>query len=110
MAYEGYEEPIASSGSIDMPFGADYNGTAEAPALESGFSVGDMFDKLLGAGITRAAYEINKPLYDAAGKQRSPDGLMGKIGSFGVSQDTQRLLILLAVIAGVVYLAPKFFE
>jgi hypothetical protein len=99
------------SGSIDMPFGADYTGTAETPTgFFSGISVGDMFEKLVGAGVTRAAYEINKPLYDAQGKQRSPDGLMGKIGSFGVSQDTQRLLILLVVIAGVVYLAPHVFK
>lgn len=101
------------AGSMDMPFGADYNGAdavAASGSLWDSLNVNDVFSKLIGAGVTRAAYEINKPLYNAAEKQRSPDGLLGKIGTVGLSSDTKSLVILVLVIAAAVYLFPKFMK
>jgi hypothetical protein len=62
---------------------------------------------LIGAGVTRAAYEINKPAIAASNK---PDGLFGKIGTVGISSDTQKLVVLILIVAAAVYLAPHFLK
>ncbi len=100
-------------GSIDLPFGLDYSGT-DVPAASSSvwdsMGINEVFSKLVGAGVTRAAYEINKPLFDATGKQRSPDGLLGKIGTVGLSTDTKNMILLVAVIGAAVYILPKLMK
>ncbi|MDA8122584.1 MAG: hypothetical protein M0Z38_08480 [Deltaproteobacteria bacterium] len=102
------------SGSLDMPFGADYAGqwggsTSVAPSesfwdfLPNGSQI---VDTLVGAGVTRAAYEINKPLVRAGA--RSPLGTFGKVGTVGVELGSgTQTLILLALLGAGIYLLSR---
>jgi hypothetical protein len=98
-------------GDIDMADSTDlWSGSIEVPAQKSIWDTGpinDVWGTLIGAGVTRAAYEINKPAIAASNK---PDGLFGKIGTVGISADTQKLVVLILIVAAAVYLAPHFLK
>ena len=101
------------SSSIDMPFGIDYQGSPAIPEVptqksiwDTG-SVNDVWSTLIGAGVTRAAYEINKPAINASNR---PNGLFGKIGTVGISSDTQKLIVLILIVASAVYLLPHLMK
>lgn len=100
-------------GSIDMPFGVDYQASPEVPTVTTQKSIwdsaalNDVWSTLIGAGVTRAAYEINKPAIAASNR---PGGLLGKIGTVGISSDTQKLVVLILIVAAAVYLAPHFLK
>jgi hypothetical protein len=99
--------------SIDMPFGLDYQGSPAIPEVPMQTSIwdsaplNDVWSTLIGAGVTRAAYEINKPAIAASNR---PGGLLGKIGTVGISADTQKLVVLILIVAAAVYLAPHFLK
>lgn len=90
--------------STDMVFGADYAGadTSTASGIWASLpSISDVIDKLGTAGLTRAAYEINRPVINAG--VSSPLGTFGKVGTVGVElgTGTQTLIMLLAVGVGI---------
>jgi hypothetical protein len=99
--------------SIDMPFGLDYQGSPAIPTVPTQTSIwdsaplNDVWGMLIGAGVTRAAYEINKPAIAASNR---PNGLFGKIGTVGISSDTQKLVVLILIIASAVYLVPHLLK
>jgi hypothetical protein len=91
-------------GSEDFSFGANYAGAAavDPGGVWSGLpTFSDILDKLGTAGLTRAAYEINKPLYNAGAK--SGLGTFGKVGTVGVElgTGTQTIILLIALGAGI---------
>ena len=101
------------SGSIDMPFGIDYQGSPEVPSVPMQTSIWDkgsmneVWSTLIGAGVTRAAYEINRPAIKAS---NNPNGLFGKIGTVGISNDTQKLIVLILIVASAVYIVPHLLK
>jgi hypothetical protein len=88
------------SGSIDM-------GVPTQKSIWDTGPMNDVWSTLIGAGVTRAAYEINKPAIAASNR---PGGLLGKIGTVGISADTQKLVVLILIVAAAVYLAPHFLK
>lgn len=99
-------------GNEDFIFGEDYSGMESTPAAAAGSdfasgiwgalpSLSQVIDKLGTAGLTRAAYEINRPLIKAGVK--SPDGVFGKVGTVGLELggSTQTLILLIALGAGI---------
>lgn len=84
--------------------------TSSGSVWDSFPSITEAFDKLTGAALTRAAYEFNKPLYNMSEQQRSPDGLLGKVGTVGMSSDTKSFLVLVLLAAGIIYLVPMLTD
>lgn len=99
-------ELTMDAGSAGTPGGqTGAEGAADAGGIWSSLpSVNEIVSKLGGAALTRAAYEINRPVASDA-RTRSPEGLLGNLGTVrvvgGLDGTTKWILIAAAAAVGI---------